>query len=342
MEKVYQVFVSSTYSDLKDERRGVSEFIAKAGFIPSGMELFPASDQQQLEFIKRVIDRCDYYVVIVGARYGTLADDSISFTEKEYEYAITKKIPVLAFLHSNPDTIPLGKTDKDQDKALKLQQFRDRLSKGRMVDYWIDSYELCAKIVIALGQASTLFPGVGWIRGDQSIDPKVLQDMERLRIENSELKKRLLEIDTGELTFPEEIAGPDEIVNIRYCKGTRDPKRAKEIFSVDASLQDIFLRSIDGILRERSEFDIMDHFATSSHPDQSRVDYLQLMAQLEDIRTVRFQLEALGLIRAVSQSNISEGDTYTIIAWAITEKGRRFVAKNLARKRTDHREEGCG
>jgi hypothetical protein len=51
MDKVYQVFVSSTYSDLKDERRHVSETLAKAGYIPAGMELFPAADQQQLDRI---------------------------------------------------------------------------------------------------------------------------------------------------------------------------------------------------------------------------------------------------------------------------------------------------
>jgi hypothetical protein len=77
MEKLYQIFVSSTYADLADERRRVSETLSKAGYIPAGMELFPATDQRQFEFIKRVIDRCDYYVVIVGGRYGSLADDNI-------------------------------------------------------------------------------------------------------------------------------------------------------------------------------------------------------------------------------------------------------------------------
>ncbi len=72
MDKVYQVFVSSTYSDLLEERRRVSETLAKAGYIPVGMELFPATDLQQLEFIKRIIDRSDYYVVIVAGRYGSL------------------------------------------------------------------------------------------------------------------------------------------------------------------------------------------------------------------------------------------------------------------------------
>jgi hypothetical protein len=132
--KVYQVFVSSTYSDLKDERRGVSEILAKADHIPVGMELFPATDQQQLEYIKRIIDRSDYYVVIVGGRYGSLADDSVSFTEKEYEYTLSRKIPVLAFLHRNPEKIEVGKTDKNETQAKRLEAFRDRLSKGRMVD----------------------------------------------------------------------------------------------------------------------------------------------------------------------------------------------------------------
>ena len=96
MDRVDQVFVSSTYADLRDERRRVSETLAKAGYIPAGMELFPAADERQLEYIKRVIDRSDYYVVIVGGRYGTLADDNLSCTEKEYEYALARKIPVLA------------------------------------------------------------------------------------------------------------------------------------------------------------------------------------------------------------------------------------------------------
>jgi hypothetical protein len=117
MDKVYQVFISSTFSDLEDERRQVSNTLAKAGYLVAGMELFPASDQQQLDFIKRVIDRSDYYVVIIGARYGSLADDKLSFTEHEFEYARSRGIPVLAFLHKHPDRIEVRKTDQEPDKA---------------------------------------------------------------------------------------------------------------------------------------------------------------------------------------------------------------------------------
>jgi len=39
-EKKYQIFVSSTYEDLKDERQAAVEAILLAGHIPAGMELF--------------------------------------------------------------------------------------------------------------------------------------------------------------------------------------------------------------------------------------------------------------------------------------------------------------
>jgi hypothetical protein len=66
MDKVFQVFVSSTYEDLKEERQQVREALAKAGYMPAGMEFFPAVDEQQLKYIKRIIDRSDYYVVMWG------------------------------------------------------------------------------------------------------------------------------------------------------------------------------------------------------------------------------------------------------------------------------------
>jgi hypothetical protein len=51
--------------------------------------------------------------VIVAGKYGSLADDGVSFTEKEYEYAVSKNIPILAFLHTNPERMGAGKTERD-------------------------------------------------------------------------------------------------------------------------------------------------------------------------------------------------------------------------------------
>ncbi|HJV93592.1 MAG TPA: DUF4062 domain-containing protein, partial [Azonexus sp.] len=82
MNKRYQVFVSSTYADLKDERQSVIQALMEMDCIPAGMELFPAADEEQWLFIKKIIDDCDYYLLVIGGRYGSTTSDGISYTEK--------------------------------------------------------------------------------------------------------------------------------------------------------------------------------------------------------------------------------------------------------------------
>lgn len=121
MEKRYQVFISSTYADLKDERQHVLKTLMEMDCIPAGMEMFPAADEEQWEFIKKIIDDCDYYLLIIGGRYGSLSEEGISYTEKEFNYAIEKDLKVIAFIHDSPDEIPLGKSE--QEKELKENFF---------------------------------------------------------------------------------------------------------------------------------------------------------------------------------------------------------------------------
>src|SRR6266852_3705735 len=111
MDKRYQVFVSSTYADLREERQRVIQTVIQMDCIPAGMELFPAVDEEQFQFIKRVIDDCDYYLLIVGGRYGSTTAEGISYTEKEFDYAISRGLRVIALVHENPDAIPLGKSE---------------------------------------------------------------------------------------------------------------------------------------------------------------------------------------------------------------------------------------
>src|SRR5258708_1629673 len=95
----YQVFLSSTFRDLRDEREAVARELLKADFTPVGMENFSASDDRGWETITRTIDLSDYYVLIVAGRYGSVDKaKQKSWTELEYEYAREKDIPVLAFL----------------------------------------------------------------------------------------------------------------------------------------------------------------------------------------------------------------------------------------------------
>ena len=86
MKKKYQVFISSTYSDLIEERAAATQCLLDNGCIPVGMEQFPASALSQMEYIRKMLDDCDYYILILGGRYGSLDADGIGFTEKEYDY----------------------------------------------------------------------------------------------------------------------------------------------------------------------------------------------------------------------------------------------------------------
>ena len=88
MDKRYQVFLSSTYEDLREERQKVIQALLEFDCIPTGMEFFPAADETQWELIKRVINECDYYVVIVGGRYGSLSPKGISYSQQEYEVLV--------------------------------------------------------------------------------------------------------------------------------------------------------------------------------------------------------------------------------------------------------------
>lgn len=47
MNVKYQIFVSSTYEDLKDERNEVIKACLNMGHIPVGMEMFNAADEKQ-------------------------------------------------------------------------------------------------------------------------------------------------------------------------------------------------------------------------------------------------------------------------------------------------------
>ncbi len=76
IRKRLQVFVSSTFSDLRHERQAAVEAILTAGHIPAGMELFAAGDESQMEVIKQWIDESDVYLLILAGRYGSIEQKS--------------------------------------------------------------------------------------------------------------------------------------------------------------------------------------------------------------------------------------------------------------------------
>lgn len=219
----YQVFISSTFTDLKDERQAVSRAVLELNHVPAGMELFPAFDQSQLEFIKRVIDDCDYYVIILGGRYGSITSEGISFTESEYDYAIEKEKPIVALIHSAVDELASKNVEKDPQLNEKLAKFRAKLQEGRLVKYWTDINELKANAIISLTASFDRMPQAGWRRND-GLDSSVFNArLERYRDEIDLVRKKNTEL-IGRVRTYEELDTAE--VEIRWKSSSANEWRA--------------------------------------------------------------------------------------------------------------------
>lgn len=102
MVKKYQVFISSTYEDLVQERQRAITTILDLEHIPAGMEAFKTSDASQKEIISKWIQQSDIYLLILGGRYGSIdAEERISYTELGYLKAGELGIPRLAIVLSD-------------------------------------------------------------------------------------------------------------------------------------------------------------------------------------------------------------------------------------------------
>jgi len=166
-ERRYQVFISSTFRDLIAERQAVLKAALELDHMPAGMELFPAADDSAWSLIKDVIDASDYYVLIIGGRYGSLDADGIGYTEKEYDYAHTQKKPVIPLLHKNPNNLPRGQTETNQDAWKRLEAFRRKVEDRHTCVYWDSAEDLKAHVIVGLTSTIKRNPAVGWVRADQ-------------------------------------------------------------------------------------------------------------------------------------------------------------------------------
>lgn len=195
MEKKYQVFISSTYTDLIEARKKIQEILLMADCIPAGMEAFVATNDEQFNVIKKVIDLCDYYILIVGGRYGTVNETTgLSYTEMEYDYAVEKNIPVLVFCLD--DSVPLSdeKTEKNPENQKKLLIFKEKAMRNRLASMWKDITELSGQAAISIMKAKAEIDRPGWVRADtigSYSGAELLSQINDLRLENRKLSEQL-------------------------------------------------------------------------------------------------------------------------------------------------------
>ncbi|HFS7496573.1 DUF4062 domain-containing protein [Acinetobacter baumannii] len=202
--KKYQIFVSSTYVDLIEERQAAVEAILKSGHIPAGMELFTASNQSQWTIIQKWIDESDIYMLILGGRYGSIEPESgLSYTELEYNYALEKGKPLFAVVMKDE---ALDKKVQNHGRAVfesenpqKLKEFKAKVL-SYMTSFFEDNKDIKLAVHESVGKLQQENRLVGWIRADEALNPQqYLDQITSLQNEKEELRKennRLIKIKT--------------------------------------------------------------------------------------------------------------------------------------------------
>lgn len=196
-ERRLQVFVSSTYTDLREERQAAVMAILRDGHIPAGMELFSADNAEQTETIREWIEESDVFVLLLGGRYGSVESDSgKSFTELEYEHAIELGKPVLSFVLSENAVTSREKVRPEiieRDRGAQIRAFRRRvLENGRMADLFETVDALDGKIGRALRGVEKNKDLVGWVRRTGAVDTTAaLNQIVALTDENKKLRDML-------------------------------------------------------------------------------------------------------------------------------------------------------
>jgi chorismate mutase len=149
--------------------------------IPAGMEDFAADTDEQWKVIQRVIDDSDYYVLIIGNRYGSTTPEGLSYTEREFDYAIESRLPVFVFPHGDPGSISSYKSDSTDESRMRLEAFRKKAMNGRMVKQWWTGEGLAMEVGGAIANATKSNPRIGWVRSNTIPDEVLRKELEEAR-----------------------------------------------------------------------------------------------------------------------------------------------------------------
>jgi hypothetical protein len=299
------------------------------------MELFPASSDDQWTLIKRVIDDCDYYLVIVAGRYGSVDSNGIGYTEKEYDYAVTTGKPVIAFLHQDPQSIAARYTDQHPELRQKLASFRTKVQ-TRMCKYWTNADELGAVVSRSYVRLIKTHPVEGWVKARYA---KTAEDLEKVNQMHEQIRVLEQEVaklrQIGRARAPNLAQGTDPVM-LKYKLRYKDSDEAlifqttwNEVFAVVAA------KAIDLDTEWSIRYEIDEWIARCAGHSERTIEITGASFQL-----IKIQFFSLGLIhtRLKSEFMTSHGGStheQTTVLWELTDEGRLALGELLAAKRVE-------
>ncbi len=343
MEKRYQVFVSSTYEDLRPERQEVMQALLELDCMPAGMELFPASNESQWNFIKRVIDDCDYYIVILAGRYGSRGPTGMGYIEMEYRYAEEIGKPIIAFPHRDPEQLPVSKTERSPEGQQSLREFREYVRR-KLCREWTSPTELGSAVSRSLIQLIKFNPGVGWIRATDAGDPA---ETARLRARIDKLEAELASLAATGPEGTESLAQGSDPCTVDFSYSIYDAHTYKSIGpgggqrSLTFTWDEIMAVALPPLLVEGSEEKLerrlRDLFRKREgsqllNADGGPARKLNVTVAESSLEQIVMQLRALGLISpSERQRSLKDHARY----WKLTPYGTTVMTRLSAIRRED-------
>lgn len=331
MDKRYQVFVSSTYVDLTEERNEIMQALLELECMPAGMELFPAANDTQWEWIKKVIDESDYYIVVIGGRYGSISEKTgLSYTEMEYRYALDTNKPIIGFVHQNPDSLTVIKTEQTDVNKQKLKEFRE-LVQSKLCKFYTSPEDLGSKVSRSIIQLRKQYPAVGWVRANTLENFTSSNEYILLMKENEELKKKISNLESENPILSDSLSSGQDLFEIEYSYTIRQQqgdnskswkKIGDGIDKCHMSWDDIFSSMALELMKDSYRFynplptaikDLEKNKLEQKHPDLRCQDF-KISPATE--RKIFIQLRALKLINANGRDS-----------WKLTKKGDEYLVK---------------
>ena len=211
----YRIFISSVQSEFAKERKALAKYIREDALLGDFFEVFlfeeaPARNRSAQAVYLDEVEKCDVYLGLFGAKYGSRDTQGISPTEREYDHATELNKTRLAFVKSVPrrekseDAFVRGKIDTELSRCVFADY--EQLRKG--------VYKALVNLLRECDQISTA-------PFDQSFSRRVaMDDLDETKFADYVQ----LVAEAGKVTFPRRISNADVLVRL----GLMD-KRTKKI-----------------------------------------------------------------------------------------------------------------
>lgn len=324
--------------------------------IPSGMELFQAADEDSWSLIQNVIDDCDYYLVVLAGRYGSVHPDTgISYTEMEYRYALENNIPTMAFLHEDVSKLESGVVDSG-DGLEKLLEFRG-LCERKQVKFWNGPADLGSVVSRSLIRLTKERPATGWVKADTLASDEAREQVLQMKEEIEALKSELSEAKSAYQGDISDLAQGSDLIEVKWIGSYRDPEATWNShtakFRIDGkiSLDSVFRIISPAMVDEISEHDFKtrinlafqneftDNLINFNYRKDDKSEEEEVESSLNNIQAtddafqkIKVQLMALNLIeRGIKKRPPSDKLNY----WKITDEGERKMMTLIAIKKDE-------